>query len=105
MLSISKTPRTEGWDKILGSGDPRFAAGLPFLVPELLEFEAFCDSGRFFPVIFGRAPRGHATARFLEGFLEGSLKEALLRRVLRRRPARVSIDRFLEGFLAVIEGA
>ena len=24
---------------------------------------------------------GHATARFLEGFLEGSLKEVLLRRV------------------------
>ena len=33
---------------------------------------------------------GHATARFLEGFLDGSLKEVLLRRVLRRHPVRVS---------------
>ena len=34
---------------------------------------------------------GHATARFLEGFLEGSLKEVLLIRVLGRRLVRVSI--------------
>ena len=48
---------------------------------------------------------GHATARFLEGFLEeGSLKEVLLRRVLRSL-VRVSIEtRVLRrGF--VIEGA
>ena len=34
---------------------------------------------------------GHATARFLEGFLEGSLKEVLLRRVLRRHVVRASV--------------
>ena len=37
-------------------------------------------------------PRGHATARFLEGLLEGSLKEALLRRVLRRHLVKVSVE-------------
>ena len=38
----------EGSDKVLGSVDPRFAAGLPFLVPEIPEFKAFRDSGRIF---------------------------------------------------------
>ena len=56
----------------------------------------------------GRTPRG-ATARFLEGFLEGSSKEVLLRRVLRRRPVRVSIEtEVLRRVLkrrGVIEGA
>ena len=28
--------------------DPRFPAGLPFPVPEILEFVAFGDSGKFF---------------------------------------------------------
>ena len=35
--------------------DPRFPAGLPFPVPEILEFVAFGDSGKFssnFPGIF-----------------------------------------------------
>ena len=32
--------------KVQGSVDPRFAAGLPFLVPEILEFEALCNSGK-----------------------------------------------------------
>ena len=52
---------------------------------------------------------GHATARFLEGFLEGSSKEVLLRRVLRRRLVRGSIERgVLRRLLrrgCVIEGA
>ena len=52
---------------------------------------------------------GHATARFLEGFLEGSLKEVLLRRVLRRRLVRVSLEtEVLRRVLrrgSVIEGA
>ena len=34
---------------------------------------------------------GHATTRFLEGFLEDSSKEVLLRRVLRRHLVRVSV--------------
>ena len=56
----------------------------------------------------GRTPRGDATTRFLEAFLEGSLKEVLLRRVLGRSVARVSVQtEFLEAFLAggVTEGA
>ena len=36
-------------------------------------------------------PGGHGTTLFLEGFLEGSSGEVLLRRVLRRRPVRVSV--------------
>ena len=42
---------TEGWDKVHGSVDRRFAAGLPFPVPAILEFRAlnFRDSGRFCP--------------------------------------------------------
>ena len=39
---------TEGWDKAPGNVDPRFAAGLPFPVPEILELKAFCDSGKIF---------------------------------------------------------
>ena len=35
-LSVSKTPRTEGGDKVKGSVDPRIAAGFPFPVPEIL---------------------------------------------------------------------
>ena len=34
---FQKTPRTEGWDKVQGSVDPKFAAGLPIPVPEILE--------------------------------------------------------------------
>ena len=59
--------------------------------------------------IIGRTPRGHTTARFLEGFLECSLKEVLLRRVLRRRLVRASIETEVLGRVlrrgGVIEGA
>ena len=37
----------EGSDKVPGSVNPRFAAGLPFPVPEIPEFKAFRDSGKF----------------------------------------------------------
>ena len=33
---FQKTSRTEGWVKVQGSVDPRFAAGLPFLVLQIL---------------------------------------------------------------------
>ena len=36
----NKTPRTEGWDEVPGSVDPGFAIGLPFPLPEILEFKA-----------------------------------------------------------------
>ena len=42
---------------------------------------------------FGAHQGGHATTRFLEGFLEGSLKEVIHARVLRRPLVRVSRDR------------
>ena len=35
-----KKKTTEGLDKVQGSIDPRFAAGLPFPVPEILELES-----------------------------------------------------------------
>ena len=43
-----KTSRTEGWGQGLGSVDPRFPAGWPFPVPQILEFIAFRDSGKIF---------------------------------------------------------
>ena len=56
----------------------------------------------------GAHQRGHATTHFLEGLPEGSRKEMLLRRVLRRCLARVSVEtEVLRGVLrrGVIEGA
>ena len=47
-----KAPRTEGGDKVQGSVDPRFPAGLPFPVPEILELRGFRDSGKFSSSIF-----------------------------------------------------
>ena len=44
-----------------GSVDPNFAAGLPFPVPEILEFRAFRNSGKFssmFPIIFPQLSSG-----------------------------------------------
>ena len=38
-VDFNKTPRTEGWDKVRDNVNRRFAAGLPFLVPEILEFQ------------------------------------------------------------------
>ena len=46
----------------MGRVDPRFAAGLPFLVPEILEFVAFRDPGIFFQQFSRRV------LRFTEGF-------------------------------------
>ena len=63
-LSISKSPRAEGLDKVRGGVRPRFAAGLPFPVPQILEFVAFPYSGKFFqhfscnfPGVFPENPR------------------------------------------------
>ena len=47
-LSISKNTPHGRWGQGPGSVDPRFPAGLPFPVPEILEFVAFGDSGKFF---------------------------------------------------------
>ena len=60
---FQKTPRPKGGDKVLCSIDPRFPAGLPLLVPEILEFVAFRDSGKLFQQ-FCRdfpSPRTHPT--------------------------------------------
>ena len=52
-LSISKNTTHGRWGQGPGSVDPRFPAGLPFSVPQILEFVVFCDSGKiiqqFFP--------------------------------------------------------
>ena len=63
-LSISKNTPHGRWGQGPGSVDPRFPAGLPFPVPEILEFVAFRDSGRFFqqfsrdfPGVFPENPR------------------------------------------------
>ena len=47
-LSISKNTPQGRWGQGPGSVGPRFPAGLPFPVPEILEFVAFGDSGKFF---------------------------------------------------------
>ena len=51
--TIKDTPH-ERWGQGPGSVDPRFPAGLPFLVPEIPEFVAFRDAGHFF-LQFSRA--------------------------------------------------
>ena len=63
-LSISKNIPHGRWGQGPGSVDPRFPAGLPFLVPEIQEFVAFRDSGnifqqfsRDFPGVFLGNPR------------------------------------------------
>ena len=65
-VDFKKTPHPEGRDKVPGSVDPRFPAGLHFPVPEVLEFVAFRDSGnvfqqfpRDFPGVFVGNPRTH----------------------------------------------
>ena len=63
-LSISKNTPHGRWGQGPGSAGPRFPAGLPFPVPETLEFIAFRDSGKFFqqfsrdfPAVFLENPR------------------------------------------------
>ena len=46
-VDLKNTPHGR-WGQGPGSVDPRFPAGLPFPVPEILEFVAFCDSGNIF---------------------------------------------------------
>ena len=63
-LPISKNTPHGRWGQGPGSVDPRFPAGLPFPVPEILDFAAFRDSGkvfqqfsRDFPGVFPENPR------------------------------------------------
>ena len=63
-LSISKNTPHGRWGQGPGSVNPRFPAGLPFPVPEILEFVAFRDSGKIFqqfsrdfPGVFPENPR------------------------------------------------
>ena len=72
-------------------GPPKSLAGFGFL-PILATFSAGTVPGlsredfayAFYCLRLGAHKGGHATTRFLEGFLESSLNEVLLRRVLRR---------------------
>ena len=63
-LSISKNTPHRRWRQGPGSVDQTFPPVLPFLVPEVLEFVAFRDSGKFvqqfswdFPGVFLGSPR------------------------------------------------
>ena len=65
---FQKTPRTEGWDKVPGVSTKRSRQGCLSPVPEVLEFVAFRDSGKFFqqysrdfPGVFLGNPRTHPT--------------------------------------------
>ena len=55
-LSISENTPHGRWGQGPGSVDPRFPACLPFPVPEILEFVAFRDSGKFFQQFSGDFP-------------------------------------------------
>ena len=75
-----KLPARKVWDKVLGSVDPRSAAGLPFLrVPETLEFGAFRDSAKFFQRFAGillgkiRSKSQNQTATAFSSFLRLNL--------------------------------
>ena len=51
-VDFKKHPaRKVRWGHGPGSVDPRFPAGLPFLLSEILEFVAFRDSGTFLQAI------------------------------------------------------
>ena len=77
-LSISKNTPYGRWGQGPGSVDPRFPAGLPFPVPEILECIASRDPGRFssnFPSIFpefSREPPSRADPRNSHSLLEFS---------------------------------
>ena len=66
----------DSWDKILGSVDPRFAAGLPFPVPQIQEFIACPDSGQIFPSFFPEfsrnSPREPANSHPKKNYLHDS---------------------------------
>ena len=65
---IQKTPRqarTEGWDKVPGTVDSRFATGLTFTVPEIPDFRAFRDSGTFFQQFSQNLPDPRILAFFV----------------------------------------
>ena len=56
-LSFLSLRGTEGRHKVHGSVDPMFTAGLHFPVPEILEFKAFRNSGKFFQRFSRNFPR------------------------------------------------
>ena len=87
-LSSFKKTRSDGLGKVRDGVDPRFAAGLPFPVPQILEFTAFRDSGkcfqqlsRDFPGIFLGNPRADPrNSHSLLEFSEERAKKAVFAR-------------------------
>ena len=68
-LSISKKTSPHGrWGQGPGSVDPRFPAGLPFPVLEILEFVAFRDSGKISSNFPGTFPEFPSRRSWLEVF-------------------------------------
>ena len=61
---FQKTSCTEGWVKVQGSVDPRFAAGLPFPELQIQEFLAFRDSGKVFQHFSSDSQRAHRSKKF-----------------------------------------
>ena len=78
--SLGKGGQNRRWGQGPGSVDPRFPAGLPFPVLEILEFAAFRDPGKFFqqfsrdfPGVFLENPRtdpgnSHSLLEFSENY-------------------------------------
>ena len=60
---FQKKPRTEGGDQVPRSVDARFAAALPFSVPEILQNPSIRNSGTFFSGSFGCTRRGSYSAK------------------------------------------
>ena len=67
---LQKTPRAEGGNKVQGNVDPRFAPGLPFLVPKSSRSNASQDAGSHFQNLSGLFP-----PNFLQEPLQRSRKQ------------------------------
>ena len=79
MSILKKTPHgTEGRHKVQGSVDPMFAAGLPFPVPEILEFKAcraIREKSRNSPGIFPQLSCRTSRAAKRGGFQTGGFSD------------------------------
>ena len=92
-LSIPKNTPHGRWGQGPGNVDPRFPAGLPFPVPEILEFVAFRDSGKYFQQFSrdfpefssGRPEQTPETATAFSNFLNKDVSKQLMKLFGHRR--------------------
>ena len=95
-LSISQNTPHGRWGQGPSSVDPTFPAGLPFPMPEILEFVAFRDSGtifqqfsRDFPGVFPENPRTDpGNSRSLLEFSERRAKPCFSKPRFSREPKK-----------------